>query len=400
MSSCLAEKTPKQKLQFIDVQDYPPVFEHVRTFFNQEIAPLYGDQLKALNKIFMGVDRTCEVLVSTDDKEELGIIVHKDALTSEFVDLGFDQAFEIKTLVVINSEKNSGKRIASHLLHRIGTKAIGLKAKAVCVTVSSAKPESLAFFLKYGFTIAKLSRNHYVEGLDEFFLFHPAPEKLLSLVTFELLAERESHLTSIKRFSSDPVEFSTTETVVLKNYFEGKTRTETLHDANEYLGTSINPLMVDETLKNLRHHHLKWQTAIPSKHYSILFINPLYESKKREKKVGYVLVGIQPSGKREILGVCLAALHQKCYWEDLLKDLRLQGIETINILCGPPDFKIPETLEETFPNIRIIYSKALKTWTPENFIPSELGHELVKEIETLSELCMETESHQVLNIVR
>lgn len=400
MSSCLAQKTPKQKLQFIDIQDYPPIFEHVRTFFNRDIDPLYGDQLKALNKIFKGVDRTCEVLVSTDDKEELGIIVHKNALTNEFVDLGFNQAFEIKTLVVINPEKNSGKRIASHLLHRIGKKAIDLKAKSVCVTVSSAKPESLAFFLKYGFTIAQLSRNHYVEGLDEFFLFHPSPEKLLTLVSFELLAQRESHLTPIKKFSSEPIEFSTIDTVILQNYFEGKTRIETLRDVNQYLGASVNPLMIDQTLKSLRQHHLKWQTAIPSKHYTILFINPLYESKKREKKVGYVLVGIQPKGKREILGACLAALHQKCYWEDLLKDLRLQGVETINILCGPPDFKIPETLEETFPKIRIIYSKALKTWSPESFIPSGLGQELVEEIETFSKLCMETEPHQVLNVMR
>lgn len=399
MSSCLAQKTPKQKLQFIDIQDYPPIFEHVRAFFNRDIAPLYGDQHEALNKIFMGVDRTCEVLVSTDDKEELGIIVHKDALTNEFVDLGFDQAFEIKTLVVINPDKNSGKRIASHLLHRIAKKAIELKAKSVCVTVSSAKPESLAFFLKYGFTITKLSRNHYVEGLDEFFLFHPAPEKLLTVVSFELIAQRESHLTSIKKFHSEPIEFSTVDTVILQNYFEGKTRTETLRDVNQYLGTSVNPLMVDQTLKSLRQHHLKWQTAIPSKHYTILFINPLFESKKREKKIGYVLVGIQPNGKREILGVCLAALHQKCYWEDLLKDLRLQGVETINILCGPPDFKIPNTVKETFGDIRIIYSKALKSWSPESFIPSELGQELADEIKALSELCLKTELHQVLNVI-
>ncbi len=383
MSSCLAQKTPKQKLQFIDIQDYPPIFKHVRAFFNRDIAPLYGDQHEALNKIFMGVDRTCEVLVSIDDKEELGIIVHKNALTSEFIDFGFDRAFEIKTLAVINPEKNSGKRIASHLLHRIGKKAIDLKAKSVCVTVSSAKPESLAFFLKYGFTIAKLSRNHYVEGLDEFFLFHPAPEKLLTVVSFELIAQRESHLTSIKKFHSEPIEFSTVDTVILQNYFEGKTRTETLRDVNQYLGTSLNPLVVDQTLKKLRQHHLKWQTTLPSKHYAILFINPLYESKRRENKIGYVLVGIQPNGKREILGACLAVLHQKCYWEDLLKDLRIQGIETINILCGPPDFKVPDTIQEIFENIRIIYSKALKSWSPESFIPNELGLELVEETNIL-----------------
>lgn len=96
-------------------------------FFNHDIAPLYGDQKKALKKIFDGKDRTCEVLTSADDQEELGIIVHKDALTDEFSELGFDHAFEIKTLVVINPERNSGKRVASHLLHRIGKKRLTLR---------------------------------------------------------------------------------------------------------------------------------------------------------------------------------------------------------------------------------------------------------------------------------
>lgn len=399
MNSCLGEKTSKQNLQFIDIQDYPFIFDHVCTFFNQEIAPLYGNQRQTLNKIFMGSDRTCEVLVSTDGKEKLGIIVYKDILTNDFIDLGFTQAFEIKTLAVINSKKNSGRRIASHLLYRIGRKAINLTAKSVYVTVSSAKPESLAFFLKYGFTIAKLSRNHYVEGLDEFFLFHPTPEQLLTLISFELLAEREHQITPIKKFSSEAIEFSMIEKLILKDYFNGKTRIEILDGVNKYLGTSLDLLMIDQTLKSLRQYQLKWQTATPSKLYTILFINPLYESQKLEKKIGYVLVGIQPNGKREVLGTCLAVLHQKCYWEDLLKDLKLQGIETINILCGPPDFKIPDTIKETFSKIRIIYSKALKNWSPESFIPSESGQELVEEIETLSELCTQTDLHQVLSVI-
>ena len=54
MSSCLKEKSHKQGLQFLDIQDFPPIFEHVRMFFNQDIAPLYGDQTAALNKIFEG----------------------------------------------------------------------------------------------------------------------------------------------------------------------------------------------------------------------------------------------------------------------------------------------------------------------------------------------------------
>lgn len=400
MSSCLKEKSHKQGLQFLDIQDFPPIFEHVRMFFNQDIAPLYGDQTEALNKIFEGKDRTCEVLISPEDKEELGIIVHKDALTSEFSDLGFEQAFEIKTLVVVNPEKNSGKRVASYLLHRIGKKAVDLGADGVCVTVSSAKPESLAFFLKYGFVVKTLSRNHYVKGLDEFFLFHPAPEKLLNSVIFELLAERENHSTPIQKFSSDPIEFSTTETLLLKNYFQKNSRTEALKATSDYLGALISPMMLDQTLSNLRMHHLKWQSAIPSKHYTVLFINPLYETASRKTKIGYVFVGIKPNGKREILGVCLAALHQKCYWEDLFRDLRIQGIERVDVICGPQDFEIPNSVEELFPEVRVACSKALKSWVAENFIPFELGQELVDELKLLSKLCMKAESRQVLGATR
>ncbi len=397
MSSSLTRPSHKQRFQFIDVHDYPPIFEHVRTFFEKTITPLYGDQAHALDQIYAGEDRTCEVLVV--DQEEVGVIIYKDKITDEYSDLGFTKIFEIKTIVVINPEKNSGKRIASHLLYRIAKMAIAEKASGVFVTVSSEKPESLAFALNYGFKVEKLSKNHYVDGLDEFFLFHPSPERLLSKVSLELLRKQQNYITPIRKGLSEAIDFTTTDKMLLESYFQGKSRGDCIREANDYLGTRLTPLSINQTLSTLRKHNLKWQVGVSSKNYIVVFINPLFDSNEKDHKIGYVLVGIQPNGKREIFGSCLAALHQTGYWKDLFQDLRVKGIEKIDVICGPFDFKLPKSLDTIFPEVRMVYSKALKTCSAKNFFPASLGEELVEEMATLNELFMREEPPKTTKLI-
>jgi len=115
--------------------------------FNSVIAPIYGDQREALNKIAAATDRVCEVLIDDLSKTLAGILVYKSSPTDEFGAYGAHQALELKTLFVVDAEKQSGKGIGSLLINRIKVVAFKEnKFENIVVTVSDEKPESQTFF--------------------------------------------------------------------------------------------------------------------------------------------------------------------------------------------------------------------------------------------------------------
>jgi hypothetical protein len=163
------------------------LFSRIYDYFIHQIAPLYGDQKSSLAKIYDGSDRICELFQDSVSKEDLGLIVYKTTLSNDLADIGLYNTLEIKTLFVVNTKINSGRRIASTMLLRIAEYALSHSAQSIAVTVSSGKAESLAFFLCSGFKIKEIRENFYVYGLDEFFLFHPDSKSLVQCLRKKLL---------------------------------------------------------------------------------------------------------------------------------------------------------------------------------------------------------------------
>jgi L-amino acid N-acyltransferase YncA len=91
-------------------------------------------------------------------------------LESSFDNHGVANAVEIKTLFVIDSEKNSEKGYGTLLVQQVLGSAVTLGASSVAVTVSENKPESLAFFQSKGFVIDHTFADKYFAGIKEYLL--------------------------------------------------------------------------------------------------------------------------------------------------------------------------------------------------------------------------------------
>lgn len=144
-------------------------FKFVEQYFSSVIEPLYGNQSQALEKIKSGKDRTCELLFDEEQKP-IGILVYKHLPTDEFSSLGAPNALEIKTLFVINADKNSGKGIGSQLLGKVLNVAKQLQCSHLVVTVSEDKQESLAFFQRKNFFVTHTMHGKFKKEKDEYVL--------------------------------------------------------------------------------------------------------------------------------------------------------------------------------------------------------------------------------------
>lgn len=154
---------------FVPVVPYSQEAEILQDVFNKILTPLYGSQDSAIEKILNASDRDSFVAYN-ENNDPIGLLVYKNQPTEEFAEYGAFNSLEIKTLFLIDAEKNSGKGYGSMLYNQL--ESVGYKGgyDFIHVTVSEDKPESIAFFKKKGFKIAAEFIGKYIEGKTEYLL--------------------------------------------------------------------------------------------------------------------------------------------------------------------------------------------------------------------------------------
>lgn len=154
-------QTLPSKGNFDVVTKDSPHFERVVELFKEVIAPLYGDQAVALDRIAKAADRTCEVLVIEGVAK--AILVYKNEPVQEFECA--PNAPEIKTLFVIPGARGAG--LGKQVMERVKQVANQAKFESVAVTVSENVPISLNYFERSGFERKVSWEGKYITGVTE-----------------------------------------------------------------------------------------------------------------------------------------------------------------------------------------------------------------------------------------
>ncbi|NGX63833.1 MAG: hypothetical protein KR126chlam6_01249 [Candidatus Anoxychlamydiales bacterium] len=139
------------KIKFIQVNGNSQYFPIIIKSFKERLEHLYGNQDKGIEKVKKSDDRICEVLFV--NKSPVGLIVLKKELQNEY---GISNSLELKTLFLINPEKNSGQGYGTLLIKRILIKAKKLKAQSIYCTCAQSNINSFLFIQKMDFTVHKI----------------------------------------------------------------------------------------------------------------------------------------------------------------------------------------------------------------------------------------------------
>ena len=156
--------TKPLKPHFIQVNGKSKYFPIVKYAFKTILEPIYGDQTSAIDKIQFDLDRNCELMFIGDNP--VGILIYKRNLQCEH---GLKDALELKTLFLLEPEKNSGKGFGSLLYKRIVEVAKKLRVKTIFCTASEKSKESMNCAQRRGFQIVS-TLNKQTNGCKEFLL--------------------------------------------------------------------------------------------------------------------------------------------------------------------------------------------------------------------------------------
>ena len=140
---------PPSSFEFKRVDERSSLFPVVKTIFENDLKPIFGNQTEILTKIAKESNRRCEVLTSGD--APLGLIVWKRAHEK-------DDSLIVPTVHVINPKVNSVPVIGEALIDRLMKCAQRNSAKQVHVTVAQSDSELLAVFERKNFSLIKTTQ--------------------------------------------------------------------------------------------------------------------------------------------------------------------------------------------------------------------------------------------------
>ena len=118
-------------------------------------------------------------------------------------------------------------------------------------------------------------------------------------------------------------------------------------------GTKINEEFISEATSMVSEEVNEWKNRPLKSMYTIIYMDCLYttvrEEGKSKKEAVYVALGIDITGKKEIIGFWEGESESSSFWYGVLEEIKTRGVKDILFLCtdGVSGFK--EILEQAYP---------------------------------------------------
>ena len=141
---------------------------------------------------------------------------------------------------------------------------------------------------------------------------------------------------------------------IISMYAKGMTTRQISETIEDIYGFEVSEGMVSDITDKLLPEIETWQHRPLSDVYPILFIDAVHfsvrDSNVIRKLAAYVILGINQSGKKEVLTIQIGENESSKYWLSVLNELKNRGVKDILILCADGLTGIKEAINVAFPN--------------------------------------------------
>jgi putative transposase len=115
------------------------------------------------------------------------------------------------------------------------------------------------------------------------------------------------------------------------------------------VGHDLISRVTDSVLDDVR----AWQARPLEPVYPVLYLDALVvkvrDGGSVERKACYVVMGVDPDGERDVLGLWFGAEEGAKFWLQVLSELKQRGVEDVLIACVDGLKGFPEAIEAVFP---------------------------------------------------
>jgi putative transposase len=140
---------------------------------------------------------------------------------------------------------------------------------------------------------------------------------------------------------------------ILGMYARGMSVRDIQAQLSELYGTDVPPSLVSTVTDAVVGEVQAWQARPLEPVWPLVYLDALVISVRDGgivgKKSAYLALGINPDGKKEVLGLWLEQTEGAKFWLKVISELKNRGIEDIFIACCDGLKGFPEAIEAVFP---------------------------------------------------
>ena len=140
---------------------------------------------------------------------------------------------------------------------------------------------------------------------------------------------------------------------ILSMYARGMTVREIRSHLEEIYGVDVSPDLISRVTDAVIDEMTAWQTRPLEPVYLVVYLDALVikvrDSSGVQNKSVYIVVGVRPEGRKDVLGFWLQATEGAKFWLTILTELRQRGVEDILVMCADGLTGMSDAVEASFP---------------------------------------------------
>jgi putative transposase len=144
---------------------------------------------------------------------------------------------------------------------------------------------------------------------------------------------------------------------ILSMYARGMTTREIQGHLEEIYQVEVSPSLISEVTDGVMEQARAWQNRPLESFYGVVFLDALYVKMRHEGRVEnravYVALGIDLSGRKDVLGLWTSASEGAKFWLNVLTELRHRGVRDIYLVCVDGLKGFPQAIESIFPQAQV-----------------------------------------------
>ena len=144
---------------------------------------------------------------------------------------------------------------------------------------------------------------------------------------------------------------------ILALYSLGTSYSDISTHLQDIYGVEVSSATISAITDKLLPQIAEWRSRPLESIYAIVFLDAMFFKAKHENKmvtkVIYNIMGINQSGRKEILGFYACESEGAHFWLGVLNDLKARGVEDILIACIDGLKGFPEAIQAAFPHTEV-----------------------------------------------
>ena len=191
---------------------------------------------------------------------------------------------------------------------------------------------------------------------------------------------------------------------IISMYAKGMTTRDIQTHVQEMYGLDVSATLVSNITDKIVHIATEWQNRPLEGIYPIVFFDAIHykvrdDSKKVVSKAAYTCLGVELSGRKDLLGLWVGEAEGANFWLNVLTELRNRGVKDILIACIDGLKGFPDAINTVFPKTEIQLCVIHQIRNTLKYIASKDQKEFMKQLKTVYSAPTEEAALENLNLL-